>query len=161
MLDLCQSQKCSGFDQVLIGEIDMKLSITHSVVAASLAFGLTALVANPVQAQSTGATRAQIKMDRDTFLATMRYDDSYGGWVLKDGMAMPPGIASREEVKAMRDKFLSMHTWDDSAAQWVPMKGAPRDMSKLTREQVKTETIAFLKMYRFDESASTWVPKNR
>jgi hypothetical protein len=139
----------------------MKLFITHSLVAASLALGLSTLVSEPVQAQTTGTTRAQVKMDRDTFLATMRWDDSFGGWVLKDGMAMPQGLASREEVKAMRDKFLSMHTWDDSNSQWVPVKGAPRDMSKLTREQVKAETIAFLKMYRFDENGSTWVLKNR
>jgi len=147
--------------QTSIGDITMKLSIAHSFVAASLALGLAALVANPVHAQSTGATRAEVKMDRDTFLATMRYDDSFGGWVLKDGMVMPEGVASREEIKAMRDKFLSMHTWDDSAAQWVPMKGAPRDMSKLTREQVKAETAAFLKLYRYNQFGSTWELKSR
>jgi hypothetical protein len=147
--------------QARIGETDMKLVITHSLVAAGLALGLSALVADPVQAQSSSLTRAQVKMDRDTFLAMMRWDESAGSWVLKDDMAMPEGVASRNEIKAMRDQFLSMHTWDDGNSQWVPVKGAPRDMSKLTREQVKAETVAFLKMYRFDEGGSKWVLKNR
>lgn len=138
----------------------MKRSLSRSLIAASLALGMATLATTPVHAEGS-PTRAQVKMDRDTFLATMRWDDSISAWVLKDGMPMPQGVASRTEIKEMRDKFLSMHTWDESSSQWVPVKGAPRDMSKLTREQVKAETEAFLKMYRFDESSSSWVSKSR
>lgn len=139
----------------------MKLIIARSIAAASLVLGLSALVSGPVFAQGSGSTRAQVKMDRDTFLSMARWDDNLGQYVLKDNMPMPEGVASREEVKAMRDKFLSMHTWNESAGQWVPVKGAPREMSKLTREQVKTETVRFLKTHRFDETTSTFVMKNR
>jgi hypothetical protein len=139
----------------------MKFSITRSIAAASLVLGLSALVVGPVQAQSSGNTRAQVKMDRDTFLSMARWDETAGNWVLKDNMPMPEGVLSRSEVKAMRDKFLSMNTWNESTSQWVPVQGAPRDMSKVNRAQLKAETIRFLKMHRFDESTSTWVAKSR
>ena len=139
----------------------MKFRIAHSFVAASLALGgLSALVASPVHAQGPTATRATVKMDRDTFLSMVRYDHATGYWVLKDDAAMPEGMASRDEIKAMRDKFLSMHTWDPINTTWVPVKGAPRDMSKLTRAQVKTDTERFLKMHRFDERSATWMSRN-
>ncbi len=135
----------------------MNLSLTRSIAAASLVIGLSALFAGPVQAQ--GATRAQVKMDRDAFLSMARWDESAGNWVLKDNMAMPEGVASRAEVKAMRDKFLSMNRWNEATSTWVPLGGAPRDMSKLTRAEVEAETIMFLKTHRFDESTSTWARK--
>jgi hypothetical protein len=140
----------------------MKFRIAHSLVAASLMLGgISALVASPVYAQTTGATRAEVKMDRDAFLAMFRWDEINGQWVMKDGMPMPAGVASREEIKAMRDKFLSMNTWDELNGKYVPVKGAPRDMSKLTREEVKKETEQYLKMYRFVEASSTWVLRSR
>lgn len=139
----------------------MNFRIAHSLVAASLALGgLSVLVAGPVHAQSSGTTRTQVKMDRDTFLTMVRYDQASGNWVLKDEFVMPDGMPSRDEVKAMRDKFLSMNTWDPINTTWVPVKGAPRDMSKLTRAQVKTETERFLKMHRFDERSATWMSKH-
>lgn len=139
----------------------MKFSIIRSLAAASLALGLSALVVGPVQAQGSSTTRAQAKMDRDTFLSMARWDETAGNWVLKDNMVMPEGVLSRNEVKAMRDKFLSMNTWDENGSKWVPVTGAPRDMSKLTRAQVKAETARFLKMHRFDESTSTWMSRAR
>jgi hypothetical protein len=147
------------------GEIDMKFSIARSLAAASLALGLSALVVGPsyaqTQAQAGSTSRAQVKMDRDTFLSMARWDETAGNWVLKDNMPMPEGVLSRNEVKAMRDKFLSMNTWNENSSQWVPVQGAPRDMSKLSRVQVKAETARFLKMHRFDESTSSWVAKSR
>ena len=140
----------------------MKFSITPSLVAAGLVLGLSAFTLAPASAlaQGSSTTRAQIKMDRDTFLSMARWDESGGTWVLKDNMAMPAGVPSSEEVKAMRDTFLSMNAWSE-ANGWVPVKGGPRDMSKLTREQVKAEGVAFLKTHRFDESTSTWLAKAR
>jgi hypothetical protein len=140
----------------------MKFNITRAVAAATLVLGMSALVAGPAaaQAQGKGLTRAQVTMDRDEFLAMARYDEAYGGWVLKD-MAMPKGVKSREEVQMMRDEFLSMHTWNDRENVWVPVNGAPRDMSKLSREKVSMETIAFLMNYRFNGMTSRWEPRAR
>ena len=133
----------------------MKRSHKISMVLATLLLSITGLT----QAQNAPLTREQVKMDRETWLTMFRWNESTSEWVLKDGMAMPKGVASREEVKAMRDQFLSMNTWDESQSRFVPVKGAPRDMSKLTRDQVKMETVMFLKMHRFDESTSQWVDK--
>ncbi len=139
----------------------MKLSITRSLVATSLVLGLSAVALSPAQAQGSSTTRAQVKMERDAFLAMVRWDPVVDNWVLKDDMPMPSGVLSRNEVKAMRDKFLSMHTWDENNSLWVPVKGTPREMSKLTRDQVKADTVRFLKTHRYDESTSEWVSKSR
>ena len=143
----------------------MSIRINRYAVVASLVLGFAALATGPsyaqTAAQGSGATRAQVKMDRDTFLAMARWDEVGSRWVLRDDMPMPAGVASRAEVAAMRDKFLSMNTWNETASQYVPVTGAPRDMSKLTRAQVKAETTRFLKTHRFDESNSEWVAKGR
>ena len=143
----------------------MNIRINRYAIVASLVLGFAALAAGPsyaqTAAQGSGATRAQVKMDRDTFLAMARWDEVGSRWVLRDDIPMPAGVASRAEVAAMRDKFLSMNTWNETASQYVPVTGAPRDMSKLTRAQVKAETTRFLKPHRFDESNSEWVAKGR
>ena len=141
----------------------MKLSITRSVFAAGLVLGLSAMTLAPVHAQGNSkeaaTTRAQVKMDRDAFLAIARYDTATEMWVIRDDMAMPAGVLSRMEVKAMRDKFLSMHTWDDGNSRWIPVNGAPRDMSKLTRAQVQEETARFFKTMRYDDGMSSFVQR--
>ena len=130
-----------------------RLSLLPLVLAATLtAFAV------PSQAQSL--TREQVKMERDTFLALMRWDELTGMWVLKSGMEPPKGVMSRAEVLAMRDQFLRMNVYDDTVGSWVPIK-APRDMSTLTREQVNMETLRFLMMYRYDEQRNEWVSKTR
>ena len=144
----------------------MTTRFTRSLVVASLVLGTfaasTAFAQAPAAGTSgTAVTRAQVKMDRDAFLAMVRWDASTEQWVLKDGMQMPTGVPSRNEVKAMRDKFLSMNNWSETTGQYVPVTGAPRDMSKLTREQVKAETTRFLSMYRFSEENSDWVLRGR
>ena len=135
----------------------MNRKIVSSLIAATLVLGLPGLA--QAQAQAGGATRAQVKMDRDAFLAMAQWDPVSSTWVLKPDMAMPEGVLSRAEVKAMRDKFLSMHTWENTTGQWVPIKGAPRDMGKLSREQVKKETLQHLKTHRFDEATQVWVAR--
>lgn len=132
----------------------------NSLLSLALAAALT-LLALPGYAQTTGLTREQVKMDRDTFLALMRWDELTGMWVLKSGMEPPKGVTSRAEVIAMRDHFLSMNVYDDTVGSWVPVKGGPRLMSSLTREQVNMETLRFLMMYRYDEQRSEWVSKMR
>lgn len=128
-----------------------------SLLTLALAATLTTFAA-PGQAQ--GLTREQVKMERDAFLALMRWDELTGMWVLKSGMEPPKGVMSRAEVIAMRDQFLRMNVYDDTVGTWVPVK-APRDMSTLTREQVNMETLRFLMMYRYDEQRNKWVSKMR
>ena len=120
----------------------------------------TSLTAVSAPAQAQGLTREQVKMERDTFLALMRWDELTGMWVLKSGMEPPRGVMSRAEVLAMRDQFLRMNVYDDTVGSWVPIK-APRDMSTLTREQVNMETLRFLMMYRYDEQRNEWISKRR
>lgn len=118
-------------------------------------------VLSTLPAQAQGLTRAQVQMDRDSFLATHRWDEQHSQWVLRDGMPMPQGIKSRAEVMAMTTEFLKMHRWDEARSEWVPTGGKPRDMSTLTREQVQMETLQFLRTHRFDESSGEWVSKQR
>ena len=120
----------------------------------------TSLAAFTVPAQAQSATREQVKMERDAFLALMRWDELTGMWVLKSGMEPPRGVMSRAEVLAMRDQFLRMNVYDDTVGAWVPVK-KPRDMSTLTREQVNMETLRFLMMYRYDEQRNEWISKMR
>jgi len=128
-----------------------KFGITLLLVSALATFGSLAHADGPL-------TREQVKMDRDTFLATMRWDELTGQWVLKSNMEPPKGVKSRSEVLAMRDDWLRMHTFDENTGSWVTI-GAARDMSKLTREQVNMETVRFLMTYRFDEAKSEWISK--
>ena len=130
-----------------------RLSLLPLLLATTLA-----TIAPSGQAQ--GLTREQVKMDRDAFLALMRWDELTGMWVLKSGMEPPRGVLSRAEVIAMRDQFLRMNVYDDSVGSWVPVK-APRDMSTLSREQVNMETQRFLMMYRYDEQRAEWVARGR
>ncbi|HEY9109254.1 MAG TPA: hypothetical protein VIN58_21445 [Roseateles sp.] len=118
------------------------------------------LAAFSASGHAQGLTREQVKMDRDTFLALMRWDELTGMWGLKSGMEPPKGVLSRAEVIEMRDHFLRMNRYDESIGAWVPLTAA-RDMSTLTREQVNMETVRFLMMYRYDESRSEWVSRAR
>ena len=120
----------------------------------------TTLAAFSAPGHAQSLTREQVKMERDAFLALMRWDELTGMWVLKSGMEPPKGVMSRAEVIAMRDQFLRMNVYDDTVGTWVPIK-APRDMSTLTREQVNMETLRFLMMYRYDEQRNEWVSKTR
>jgi hypothetical protein len=130
-----------------------------SLLTLTLALAATlTTVAAPGHAQ--GLIREQVKMERDAFLALMRWDELTGMWVLKSGMEPPKGVMSRAEVIAMRDQFLRMNVYDDTVGTWVPLK-APREMSTLTREQVNMETLRFLMMYRYDEQRNEWVSKMR
>lgn len=127
------------------------------VVSAALLGSLAA----GVHAQAQGLTRAQVEMDRDTFLKTFRWDEMSAQWVMRDGMPMPQGIKSRAEVMRMTDEFLKMHRWDDVNSEWIPTGGKPRDMSTLSRDEVQRDTIRFLMTHRFDEQAGQWVSKMR
>lgn len=134
----------------------MQFKFTHTLALA----GMLAALAGNVYAQSPSSAGGQVKMDRETFLSIMTWDEISGQWVLKSNMEAPTGVLSRKDVLAMRDEWLKMNRWDEDRSIWVPL-GKPRDMSVLTRDQVKMETIRFLMMYKWDEARSEWMPRQR
>ena len=117
-------------------------------ISLATALGVTA-------AQTTPATRGQVKMEREEFLKTHRYDAGMMDWVVKPGVEAPAGVMTRDEIIAARDKFLAMHRYNAGTQDWVKLPG-PRDMSTLTREQVKKETAAFSKTMVFNNETATW-----
>jgi hypothetical protein len=122
----------------------------------------TAALSLPALAQTDAApvTRMQIKMERDEFLKTHRWDEYGETWVLKSGVEPPANVKSRAEVKAARDVFLRNNKWDSTAGGWLPLASTPRDLSGMTREQVKAETDQFLKTHYWDEESDGWLEKS-
>lgn len=130
------------------------------LVLLGLCFTSTTGVANAQSAgekASAAVTREQVKMERDEFLKTHRYDTDYDTWVLKPGSEPPAGMKSRSEVKEARNEFLRNNRWDEPTSTWVSLKGAPREMSTLSREQVRSETRQFNRTHRWDDASSSWV----
>jgi hypothetical protein len=103
-------------------------------------------------------TRLQVKMERDEFLKSHRWDHVNGEWVLKGDVMPPTGVKSREQIKTERDTFLRAHRWDREKG-WVPLK-QERNLSTLTRAEVKAETAQFLRTHRWDEGRDTFVSTN-
>lgn len=130
------------------------------LVLLGLCLASTAGVVNAQSASGTASasvTREQVKMERDEFLKTHRYDTDYDTWVMKPGSEPPAGMKSRDEVKGARNEFLRNNRWDEPTSAWVSLKGAPREMSSLSREQVRSETRNFNRTHRWDDATSTWV----
>ena len=132
---------------------------------ASLVLGLLlGATGGVVNAQSVGAqaeasnTREQVKMDRDEFLKTHRWEGD--NWVLKPGFEAPAGMKSRAEMKAERNEFLRNNRWEQATSSWVPLNAQPRDISTLTRAQMRAETAEFQRTYKWDEVTQTWVQKS-
>lgn len=118
--------------------------------------GLPTLAQTTVAAAAAPVTRQQIRMQRDEFLKTHRWDEASGLWTLRPGVEPPPGIKSRALVMAERDEFLRAHQWDD-AQGWLPVPGTTRDLGNRSREQVRAETRAFLATHVWDEPTEKWV----
>ena len=131
--------------------------------ALPLVLGLLLVsTAGVVNAQSGGTaaapvTRAQVKMERDEFMKSHRWDAVAENWVIKPEFEAPAGMKGRTEVKAERDEFLRNNRWDELAGTWVPLKGKPRDLSTMSREQVRSETKQFVRTHRWDELGQGWV----
>jgi hypothetical protein len=130
------------------------LSIPLTLAAAALSLPAQAQLAEPQ------VTRTQIKMERDEFLKSHRWDEYSETWMLKSGVEPPASIKSRAEVKAARDVFLRNNKWDSTAGGWLPLAATPRDLSGMTREQVKAETDQFLKTHYWDEESEGWLEKS-
>lgn len=105
------------------------------------------------------ATRTQIKMERDEFLKTHRYDEATSNWVLNSGIEPPVGIKSRAEVKSERDQFLRNNRYDTRIKTWMPLKTQPRDLNAMSREEMNSETEHFMRTHRWDEVSGSWMEK--
>jgi hypothetical protein len=99
--------------------------------------------------------RLQVKMERDEWIKTHRWDPVAGEWVLKSNALPPKGVKSRDEIKAERDAFLRAHRWDREQG-WVPLK-TERSLSARSRAEVKAETAQFSRTHRWDEGRDSFV----
>lgn len=125
-----------------------------------LLFVANAGIANAQTAGATGGaepTRTQIKMERDEFLKTHRFDAGTDTWMVTEGADAPAGVKTRTEIKSERDEFLRNNRWDEARSTWVPLKGKPRDISTMSRAQVRAETRQFVRTHRWDGATQAWV----
>ena len=106
-------------------------------------------------------TRAQVKMERDEFLQSHRWDAVTENWVLRPDFEAPTGMKSRLEVRAGRDEFLRSNRWDEVAGNWVSLRGQPRNLSTMSREQLRAETREFVRTHVWDELAGSWVEQKQ
>jgi len=127
-----------------------------------LSVAILALAGHSSQAQqakssaaSVPLTRAQVKMDRDEFIKSHRWDEPSETWVLKQGFEPPAPMKGRAEVRKERDEFLSKNRWDAATGNWIPLS-QPRVISQLSREQVRRETREFLRTHEWDEVTEAW-----
>ena len=109
------------------------------VATKSAAAAAAATSGTPGSAASP--TRMQVKMERDEFLKTHRWDEPTDTWVLRKGVEAPTGVLTRAEVKAARDSFLSQNRWDQTSDVWVPVGGQPRVMSTMSRARSEERRV--------------------
>lgn len=127
-----------------------------------LSAAILALAGHPSQAQqapsastTSATTRAQVKMEREDFVKSHRWDPTNETWVLRPEFEPPSGMKTRAQVRQERDEFLKKNKWDAGTESWVPLE-RPRQISQLSREQVRKETREFLKTHEWDDFSETW-----
>jgi hypothetical protein len=137
------------------------LGLKHGQVLSVLV-GILLATSNLAQAQTAAVatqgamSREQVKMERDEFLKTHRYDSVTDNWVLKQEFEAPVGVKSRDQVKAERTEFLRNNHFDDNTSTWVPVKGSAVPASTLTRQQVRDETRQFMRTHQWDAVEQAW-----
>ncbi len=128
-----------------------------------LLLGVVLSTSGWVNAQTTATkaeaslTREQVKIERDEFLKSHRWDPVDDNWVLKPGFEAPAGFKSREEVKAERDVFLKNNHWDSVSSTWVPVKAT--QVGTKTRQQVREETLQFTRTHEWDTYNQRWIER--
>jgi hypothetical protein len=105
-------------------------------------------------------TRAQVKMEREDFVKSHRWDPMNETWVLKPGFEPPAPMKGRAEVLKERDAFLKNNRWDVTTGSWIPLV-QPRVISQMSRDQVRRETREFLRTHEWDEAAEAWIALRR
>ena len=128
---------------------------------------ILALAGHYAQAQPAASTtaaapttRAQVKMERDEFIKSHRWDATSETWVLKPEFEPPADMKGRAQVRQERDDFLKNHRWDAVSEEWVPLT-KPRVISQLSRDQIRRETREFLRTHEWDAVAETWSRKRK
>ena len=111
-------------------------------------------------AMSAPLTRAQVKMERDEFIKSHRWDETSETWVLKQGFEPPAPMKGRAEVLKERDEFLKNNRFDATTGSWIPL-AQPRVISQLSREQVRKETREFVRTHEWDEAAEAWILRRK
>lgn len=134
-----------------------RLGLTR-MPAWSFWLGLALTTSNLTLAQTAPAplTREQVKMERDEFLKTHRYDNLADNWVMKPEFEAPAGVKTREQVKAERNEFLRHNRYDETTSSWVPLKGSVAPVSTKSRAQVREETRQFMRTHRWNEAKEVW-----
>jgi hypothetical protein len=129
--------------------------------ALPLWLGLALAAPHLVHAQTTASpaplTREQIKMERDEFVRTHRYDPHTENWVMKPGFEAPTGVKTREQVRAERDEFLRNNRFDYVSGSWIPLKGSTGPESTRTRAQIREETRQFMRTHQWDTAKEVWL----
>ena len=105
---------------------------------------------------SAPATREQVKIERNEFLKTHRYDAHTENWVMKPEFEAPAGMKTREQVRAERDEFLRNNRFDYPSGLWVPLKGSNAPESTKTRAQMREETRQFVRTHEWDSVKEVW-----
>ena len=126
--------------------------------AWSLWLGLVLATSNLALAQTAPAplTREQVKMERDEFLKSHRYDNLADNWVMKPEFEAPAGVKTRDQVRAERNEFLRNNRYDETTSSWVPLKGEVASASTKSRQQVREETRQFMRTHRWNEAKEVW-----
>ena len=152
------------------GACPMKIAVSTSSIqfltkrnylGSALVAGVLA-ISGLAQAQTTAVkpeptlSRDQVKMERNEFLKTHRFDTATENWVLKSGVEPPAGIKSRSEIKALRDEFLSNNRFDTATETWAPIKGETSKVSTKSRREVREETLNFVRTHHWDDVTETW-----
>lgn len=130
-------------------------------LSTSLFVSLPALAQLPgkgdkTDSANTMSTPMRVKMERNDFLKSHRWDEATGTWMLQKGVEPPEGVMSRAEVKAARNTFLSKNRWDEAAGAWKPIAGEPRNVNSMSRAEVRADTARFTKSHRWDEATQVW-----
>jgi hypothetical protein len=136
------------------------ISLSNLVALAIATTSTISLAQTSSEKAAPSATRNEIKMERQEFMKSHRYDDVLEIWTLKPEYEAPAGMKTRAEIIAERNTFLSMNRYDAGTQEWVKLPGSPRDMSTMTRDQVKRERDAFSSTHTFDNTLGVFTLKN-
>ena len=141
--------------KIAVSTSSIQFLTKRNYLGSALVAGVLA-ISGLAQAQTT-LSRDQVKMERNEFLKTHRYDTATENWVLKSGVEPPAGIKSRSEIKALRDEFLRNNRFDTATETWAPIKGETSKVSTKSRREVKEETLNFVRTHHWDDVTETWV----
>jgi hypothetical protein len=126
------------------------------ILSAVLIAMSAATYAQTTSKPAATVTRNDVRMERDEFLKTHKYDEINSEWTPHAPFSSD---YSRAEVKIARDKFLSTNRWDEANDDFTPMVETPRNMSTVSPAERKIETMQFMRTHMWDNASSAWVKK--